>query len=131
MEISPGKDFFTIYNAPADIKILIKNACYDCHSYETVLPWYAKAAPVSWLIYHHVSEGTDTLNFSDWASYSPDDIKSILKSSIDDIKDGDMPLISYRLMHKEARLNDKEKENILNFFNKMVNTYLQGKENDE
>jgi len=130
-EISPAKDFLTICNAPADIKILIKNACYDCHSYETVLPWYAKVAPVSWMIKHHIAEGIDKLNFSDWTSYSPDDIKGLIKSCNVDIKDGDMPLLSYKLMHKEAHLNDKEINNILNFFNKMENISSQGKDSDE
>ena len=36
---------------------LAKRACFDCHSNETVWPWYSYVAPVSWLLYRDVTEG--------------------------------------------------------------------------
>jgi len=44
-------------------KVVLQHACYDCHSYETVWPSYAGAAPVSWLIAHDVYEGRNELNY--------------------------------------------------------------------
>ena len=45
---------------------LAVGACYDCHSNETVWPWYSNVAPVSWLVYADVKSGRETLNFSEW-----------------------------------------------------------------
>ena len=36
--------------APVEVKAILKGACYDCHSHETVWPWYSRVAPVSWLV---------------------------------------------------------------------------------
>ena len=45
---------------------LVKRACYDCHSNQTVWPWYARIAPASWLIQRDVATGHTGLNFSEW-----------------------------------------------------------------
>jgi hypothetical protein len=34
---------------------LAVRACFDCHSNETVWPWYSNIAPVSWLIQSDVA----------------------------------------------------------------------------
>ena len=47
-------------DAPADVKSILRRACYDCHSNETRWPWYAYVAPVSWLVAHDVEEGRRT-----------------------------------------------------------------------
>jgi hypothetical protein len=44
---------------------LAKRACFDCHSNETVWPWYSNIAPASWLIYRDVAEGREHFNFSE------------------------------------------------------------------
>ena len=31
-----------------ETRALFKRACFDCHSNETVWPWYAYVAPFSW-----------------------------------------------------------------------------------
>jgi Haem-binding domain len=43
---------------------LMRRACMDCHSNETVWPWYAQIAPISWLIVHDVDEGRSKMNLS-------------------------------------------------------------------
>jgi hypothetical protein len=37
--------------APAspEVRAVLRRACYDCHSNETVWPWYSRVAPMSWL----------------------------------------------------------------------------------
>jgi hypothetical protein len=45
---------------------LAQDACFDCHSYQTELPWYGRVAPVSWVVAGHVREGREELNFSTW-----------------------------------------------------------------
>src|SRR5512134_2904759 len=41
-------------------------ACADCHSNETVWPWYSNIAPISWLVQRDVDEGRRALNYSEW-----------------------------------------------------------------
>jgi cytochrome c551/c552 len=89
---------------------LAKRACFDCHSNETVWPWYSKIAPVSWLVYRDVIEGRRRLNFSDWQnSYLRDsgEIASV-------INEGEMPPFQYLPMHPSARLSTAEKTQLIN-----------------
>src|SRR5450759_4293447 len=52
--------------ASPEVRTILHRACYDCHSNETVWPWYSRIAPLSWLIAHDVHEGRDNLNLSTW-----------------------------------------------------------------
>lgn len=94
---------------PLEVKQLLQNACYDCHSNNTRYPWYVNVQPVAWLLSHHVQEGKKDLNLDEFGTYSDRRKLSKLKSLAGSVKDGSMPLSSYTLMHKEARLSEKEK----------------------
>lgn len=86
---------------------LAKRACFDCHSHETVWPWYSRIAPVSWLVSHDVIEGREHLNFSDWRG---DKKGESAKKLEEEIREGEMPPIQYRVAHPEARLSREEQE---------------------
>lgn len=100
---------------PVEVKQLLQNACYDCHSNNTPYPWYVNVQPVAWFLSHHVQEGKKELNFDEFGTYSGRRQLSKLKSIAGSVKDGSMPLSSYTLMHNEARLSDKEKELIVDW----------------
>jgi hypothetical protein len=51
-----------------ETRALAQRACFDCHSNETVWPWYSSIAPSSWLLAMDVAEGRDHMNFSEWGS---------------------------------------------------------------
>ncbi len=97
---------------PAAVQGLLKNACYDCHSNNTRYPWYMDVQPVAWFMSDHIREGKKELNFDEFGTYPGRRQLSKLKSLAGSIKDGSMPLSSYNLMHREARLSEKEKEMI-------------------
>jgi mono/diheme cytochrome c family protein len=82
---------------------LFMQVCGDCHSNETVWPWYSNIAPVSWLVQHDVEEGRAYLNVSEWGSrrYEADESAGAFKS-------GNMPPAIYFPMHPEARLSDTD-----------------------
>ncbi|HLN53635.1 MAG TPA: heme-binding domain-containing protein [Lentimicrobium sp.] len=86
----------------------LKISCYDCHSNQVNLPWYAKVAPSSWLLSDHIREGKDHLNFSEWSDYSKRKKISLLEHIGEEVKSGGMPLKSYLLIHRDARLNSGE-----------------------
>lgn len=68
--IDSKNNFVDIYKTPQNIKVILKNACYDCHSNETIYPNYAYVAPISWTIKDHINEGREHLNFSEWGIYN-------------------------------------------------------------
>ena len=83
---------------------LAQRACFDCHSNETVWPWYSNVAPVSWLVQHDVEEGRLYINFSDWGRVREAD------EIIEVVWGGNMPPSQFLLMHPEARLTQAEKD---------------------
>ena len=95
-------------DAPADVEAILRRSCYDCHSHETVWPWYSRVAPVSWLVAHDVEEGRGHLNFSEWPVTDFEDRESELRDIADEIAKGEMPLGIYLVMHREARLSEAE-----------------------
>jgi len=93
-----------------EVKSLLKRACYDCHSNETVWPWYSRVAPISWIVTKDVREGRADLNFSTWNRYSTKEQAKKLKESWEEVKEGKMPPWSYLAMHRMARLSPQDHE---------------------
>ncbi len=94
------------WDAPATRDLAVR-ACYDCHSNETVWPWYSNVAPVSWLVARDVAEGREKLNFSQWGSAEEaDDV-------VETIQEGEMPPVYFEWMHVSARLTDAETRQLI------------------
>jgi hypothetical protein len=96
-------------------RAIAKRACFDCHSNETIWPWYSRIAPVSWLVRYDVDEGRSELNFSEWQNGAregerPDKISK-------EISKGKMPPFLYLPTHPEARLSDAEKRQLIDGLN--------------
>ena len=102
-------DIFAHYQATESTKQLVQTACYDCHSNNTVYPWYAEIQPVAWWLADHVNEGKSELNFSEFASYKPKKADQKMEEFVEMIKEGEMPLKSYTLIHGDARLSDVQR----------------------
>jgi hypothetical protein len=93
---------------PVPVKQILQRACYDCHSNRTVYPWYTSIQPVGWWMNKHVTEAKADLNFSEFAAYDTKRAVRRLQSVADEVHDRSMPLKSYLLMHRGARLTDAE-----------------------
>jgi hypothetical protein len=96
------------FPAPLQITVLLRRACYDCHSNETQWPWYAYIAPISWLAERDVERGRKELNFSEWDSYYPATRRRKLQWIERTLRQEMMPPWTYRLLHPSARLNEQE-----------------------
>ena len=90
---------------------LAVRACYNCHSNQTVEPWYSKIAPVSWVLTNHVNEGRDELNFSEWDSRQAREMRDAVES----IEEGSMPPGYYTWfgLHRDAKLTADEQATLI------------------
>ncbi|HLS30336.1 MAG TPA: heme-binding domain-containing protein [Flavobacteriaceae bacterium] len=118
-DLVPKTDFLVVNNTPEDIGKLLQVSCYDCHSNNTNYPWYNKVQPIAWFLEDHVIEGKKELNFSEWDEYSNRRKNSKLKSIISQIRDDEMPLFSYTLLHRDAVYSDSEKELVMEYMRKI------------
>ena len=100
---------------PQNVKVVLQNACYDCHSNNTRYPWYVSVQPVAWFMANHINEAKDKLNFDLFGTYSHRRQLSKLKSIAGSVKDESMPLFSYTLMHRDARLSSTEKSLLIDW----------------
>jgi hypothetical protein len=90
---------------------IVKRACFNCHSNETLWPFYSQIAPASWLVYHDVVEARVKLNFSEWQggkreAENPGMIEA-------EVMAGEMPPFQYRIAHPEASLKSEERKRLV------------------
>jgi heme-binding protein len=95
----------------SQLTAVLDRSCRDCHSNETVWPWYTQIAPVSWLMASGVSEGRKAVNFSEWGSYSREQQMDLLAASCEDARDSRMPG-PYAWVRPETRLSAQDIETI-------------------
>ncbi|RPD97662.1 hypothetical protein EGM88_07650 [Aureibaculum marinum] len=111
----PKTDFLLVNNTQENISAILQESCYDCHSNNTKYPWYNKVQPAAWFLENHIKDGKEELNFNEWDTYSNRRKNSKLKSIISQVKDDEMPLASYTLIHKDAKLSKSEKTLIIDY----------------
>ena len=98
-----------------EVENILKTSCNDCHSNNTIYPWYNNIQPVGFWLTHHINEGKEELNFDEFASYSPRKKYHKLKELEELVNEGEMPLSSYTLMHKDAVLSAQQKETLISW----------------
>jgi hypothetical protein len=91
---------------------IFERACKDCHSNQTVWPWYAQVAPISWFVTDHVNHGRKHLNFSRWSAYDREQADWLLGAMCMTAERGRMPLSSYTRMHHSSRLSTLDVQTI-------------------
>ena len=108
-------DISHVYPVPQNVSVILKKACNDCHSNNTVYPWYAEVQPVAWWLNHHIQEGKNELNFNEFTAYAVPRQYHKMEEVIEQVKEGEMPLWSYTLIHTDAKLTDEEKQTLINW----------------
>ena len=98
-----------VWDSP-ETRALAERACFDCHSNETVWPWYSNVAPISWLVQHDTEEGREELNFSEWGTRGEGEEG---REMVEEIREGEMPPQIYLITHPEAKLTQVEKEQLI------------------
>ncbi len=109
------KPFLAETNPPEQVAAILKTACYDCHSNQTLYPWYAEVAPISFWLNDHIKEGKQHLNFSSWERYSTKQKNKKLKELVEEVEHDEMPLQSYTFIHQDADLRPTETTALLDW----------------
>jgi hypothetical protein len=109
---NPSTEVDMEIGAPPEVKMILKNSCYDCHSNQTHWPFYSYIAPISWLVAHDVEDGRKDLNFSEWNKYPAEKIEKLKSEIQEEVLGDEMPLGIYTLIHPSAKLSEDQK-NIL------------------
>lgn len=110
-----NNDISKIYPVPEEVQSILKTSCYDCHSNNTVYPWYAEIQPVAWWLADHIKEGKKEINFSEFATYRIGRQYRKLDEVNKQIKEGEMPLDSYLWIHSAAKLNEQQRLTMSNW----------------
>jgi hypothetical protein len=113
---SAANDFILIDTIDQEQAMVVKQACYDCHSDRPKYPWYSYVSPVSWWIQDHIDHARHDLNFTQWNTYTHEQKEKLLKECADEVYEGDMPLKPYSSMHSEAQLSADQRHKLVLYF---------------
>jgi len=108
-----------VYAVPQNVKAILTQSCYDCHSNNTRYPWYSRVQPGAWYMARHIKKGKEELNFSTFGDYSARKQRNKFRAMAGQVKDGEMPLSSYTLIHRNAVLSQDDKQVLINWFGTM------------
>jgi hypothetical protein len=96
---------------PKEIENMFKTSCYDCHSYQTKMPWYGNIVPLAWEIKSNIKHGRTWLNFQEWNNYDDEKKQKIYKGIVKSINLR-MPIPMYLKLHKDAVLSKEQRQSI-------------------
>jgi hypothetical protein len=103
-------DISNKYAIPADVDAILSSSCYDCHSNNTRYPWYANIQPVAWWLADHVEEGKREINFNEFLTYKPKKAHHKMEEVVEMVNEGEMPLESYTVVHRDAKLDPAQRK---------------------
>ena len=113
--IDPGKEI----QAPEKIFTMLKTSCYDCHSYQTILPWYGNIFPLSLEVKSHIKNGRMAVNFEEWGNYDEEKKQKVYKGIVKTINFR-MPIPMYLKIHEEAKLSKLQRDSMKKWAKNLV-----------
>jgi hypothetical protein len=114
-DLASIEPFLAETNPPEDVKVILKETCYDCHSDYTRYPWYNNITPINYWLAGHVDHGKEELNFSNWAEFSTKKKDHKLEEIEELVVAKEMPLESYTITHSEAKLTDAQIQSVVDW----------------
>jgi len=92
---------------------VFRRGCFDCHSDQSRYPWYYKIPGIRQLLNSHIREGREHLDMTGGFPFEGKGSQAEMLEAIgDEIEEGEMPLWSYRLLHRNAAPSDSERDSI-------------------
>jgi len=114
-EAAAREELFVRINASFQtIKPILVHCCYDCHSNQTQFPWYYKIPGPKQLIDYDIKEACKHVNCSnDFPFGGHGKLGETLKAIRDEISDGSMPPITYRMLHWGRLIEGEQKDSVI------------------
>ncbi|OUR93287.1 cytochrome C [Flavobacteriales bacterium 34_180_T64] len=100
--------FLTETNPPENVKLILKESCFDCHSNVTRYPWYNTITPINYWMADHIKHGSKHFNVSKWEGATVKKKDHKFDELIEMVEAKEMPLPSYTWTHSEAKLTDAQ-----------------------
>ena len=122
-ELSSVDAFIADTNPPKDVKTILTNTCFDCHSSYTRYPWYNNITPVNYWMAEHVEDGSKHFNVSKWNDYSIKRKDHKLDELIEMVEAKEMPLPSYTWTHGDAKLSDAQITSVITWAKQVRTKY--------
>ncbi|MCF7561400.1 heme-binding domain-containing protein [Sabulilitoribacter multivorans] len=110
-------------NPPEDVKLILKETCYDCHSDFTRYPWYNNITPVNFWLADHIKHGKKHFNVSNWEGNSVKRKDHKFEELIEMVENKDMPLKSYTWTHSDAKLTDEQIKSVVDWAKQVRTKY--------
>ena len=126
-DLTSIEPFLTETNTPEDVKLILKESCFDCHSSNTRYPWYNSITPVNYWMAEHIANGKKHFNVSDWKDASLKKRDHKIEELIEMVEKKDMPLPSYTWSHSEAKLTDAQISSMVNWAKGVREMYAKQK----
>ena len=121
---SSTNDIISAYGVPQDVQNILHTSCYDCHSNNTMYPWYAEIQPVGWFLDNHIQGARRELNFSEFAGYRLRRQIIKLQQIAEQVTEDEMPLPSYLIIHTDARLSQEQKGKLVAWTNALRDSMI-------
>lgn len=126
-DLTSVEPFLAETNPPEDVKLILKSACFDCHSDHTRYPWYNSITPVNYWLAGHVKDGKKHFNISEsaWSQSSLKRKDHKFEELIEMVEKKEMPLNSYTWTHSEAKLTDAQISSMVSWAKEVRAMYAQ------
>lgn len=98
-----------------EVKIILKETCFDCHSDVTRYPWYNNITPVNYWLTGHIKDGKKHFNVSNWEGNSTKRKDHKFDELIEKVEEKQMPLNAYTWSHSEAKLTDLQRKAVMDW----------------
>lgn len=95
-------------SVPEEVRAVLADKCAGCHSETTRAPFYGRFAPVSWLMERDIVRGRAAMNLSRWDSYTAAQQQTYAAKIVGEVKEDEMPLLQYRIIHWKAQITIQE-----------------------
>jgi hypothetical protein len=100
----------------AALEPIFVKGCFDCHTNRTRFPWYHKLPVIKGMIDSDIRGAQKRLNMSSGFPFSKrGNVADDLVNIHDELKSGDMPPLSYRFIHWDAKPSQAEADSIYNW----------------
>jgi mono/diheme cytochrome c family protein len=104
----PARPAAAEVQAPPQVRQILRNSCYSCHSDERHLAWFDQIVPAYWLVRSDVLTARQHLNFSTLGSKPPAVQRATLFEAVNMIQLGAMPLPRFTALHPNAKVSPED-----------------------